>query len=134
MLFLVDLLLNWQHADVQVDGMVHVHHVASGWHGWGALAGLCAGVLLAVLIAGRPKASAVFGGALLAFAILAVAAGDTSATVHERMVDVQVDTIRWPAWVGLGLAAVAALASVLPYLMPPDRAAHPRWPAGGSAA
>jgi hypothetical protein len=119
LLFLVDLLLNWQHADVRVVGMVHVHHVASGWHGWGALAGLCAVVLLAMLIADRPKATAAFGFALLAFTVLAVAAGDTSATVHQPMVDVEVDTIRWPAWVGLVLAAVAALASVLPYLVPP---------------
>jgi hypothetical protein len=117
-LFLVDLFLSWQRADVRVPGMVHVHHMATGWSGWGLLAGLCAVALLAVLLAGRPRpsAAAALGLAMLAFTALAVVAGDTHVDMHSNAVGVEVDVTRWPAWVGLALAAVAAVATAVPFL------------------
>lgn len=117
-LFIVDLFLNWERTAVRVADAVHVDHMASGWSGWGALAGVCAVALLVFMIAGRVSASAsvAVGAAMFVFTALAVAAGNAHVGMHGRAVGVDVDTTRWPAWVGLGLAATAALASAVPLL------------------
>jgi hypothetical protein len=130
-LFIADLFLGWQRTSVRVGGMVGVDHMASGWSGWGALAGLCAVVLVVLAIGGRAQASATAaaGAALFVLAALAVATADAHVSMHGRDVGLMVDSTRWPSWVGLGLAAVAALAGAAPFL------AERRYPEpGGSAA
>jgi hypothetical protein len=117
-LFIVDLFLSWQRTTVHVAGAVQVHHMASGWSGWGALAGVCAVALLVFVIAGRmpAAATAAAGAAMFVLAVLAVATGDAHVGMHGRGFGVEVDTTRWPAWLGLGLAAIAGLASSVPLM------------------
>ena len=73
-LFIVDLFLNWERTAVRVADAVHVDHMASGWSGWGALAGVCAVALLVFMIAGRVPASALVavGAAMFVFTALAI--------------------------------------------------------------
>src|SRR5919204_4002273 len=45
-LFLPDLFLNWHPVAMHMGGVVDVRTTASGWSGWGAIAGICAPALL----------------------------------------------------------------------------------------
>jgi hypothetical protein len=116
-LFLVDLFLGWQRVAMQMRGPFDVHNTTSGWSGWGALAGMCAIVLLVLALAGqRSPATAALGLGALLFTSLQVLTGNAHVDMGASMMRVQVDTTLWPAWVGLALAGVVAAAAALPYL------------------
>lgn len=117
-LFIVDLFLSWQRTAVHFAGAVHVDHMGSGWSGWGVLAGVCAAALVLLVLSGRVPASATaaVGAAMFVFTALAIATGDAHVGMHGRAFGVEVDSTRWPAWLGLGLAAIAALASSVSFL------------------
>ncbi|MGZ4271696.1 MAG: hypothetical protein ACXVSX_21125 [Solirubrobacteraceae bacterium] len=118
-LFLVDLFLGWQRVAVSMPAL-DVRSTASGWGGWGALAGLCALGLLALAIVGRSSAATVaLGLGALVFTALEVLAGHANVDAGASMMRVHVDTTLWPAWVGLALAGVMAVAAALPYLAVP---------------
>ena len=131
-LFVLDLFLGWQRVAVRMPAL-DVHATASGWSGWGTLAGLCALVALALAIA-RPASAATvaLGLGTLVFTSLEVLTGHASVDVGASMMRVHVDTTLWPAWVGLALAGVMAAAAVVPYLAlpgertPTDVAPHGR--------
>jgi hypothetical protein len=119
-LFIVDLFLGWQRVTMHMPTVIEVRNTTSGWSGWGALAGLCALVLLALVVAGRPlRATAGLGLGALLFTAIEVLAGNAHVDVGASMMRLQVDTTLWPAWVGLALAGVMAAATVVPYLAVP---------------
>lgn len=116
-LFLADLFLGWQRVAMRVGGLVDVRNTASGWSGWGALAGICAIALLVLVLARRPSpATLALGLGALFFTAIEVLAGDAHVDMGASMMRVQVDTTLWPAWVGLALAGVMAAAAAMPYL------------------
>ena len=118
-LFLVDLFLGWQRVAVSMPAL-DVRSTASGWGGWGALAGLCALGLLTLAIVGRSSpATVALGLGALVFTALEVLAGHANVDVGASMMRVHVDTTLWPAWVGLALAGVMAVAAAIPYLAVP---------------
>ena len=118
-LFVVDLFLGWQRVAVTMPA-IDVRSTASGWSGWGALAGLCAVVLLALAIVDRTSAATVaLGLGALVFTAIEVLAGHATVDVGASMMRVHVDTTLWPAWVGLALAGVMAAAAAVPYLAVP---------------
>ena len=115
--FLVVLFLPWHEVAVEVAGVVSVSATVSGWGGWGIAAGFLAAVLAAILAA-RPRwepfaAPAVELGLAVA-ALLELSGG--RATVESTQVDAAVNSTLWAAWLGLGLAVVAAAASFVPLL------------------
>ncbi len=118
-LFIADLFLGWQRVAVSMP-VLDVRSTASGWGTWGALAGLCALGLLTLAIVGRssPATLALGLGALL-FTALEVLAGHATVDVGASMMRVHVETTLWPAWVGLALAGVMAVAAAVPYLAVP---------------
>ncbi len=118
-LFVADLFLGWQRVAVSMP-VLDVRSTASGWGTWGALAGLCALGVLALAIVGRssPATLALGLGALL-FTALEVLAGHAQVDVGASMMRVHVETTLWPAWVGLALAGVMAVAAAVPYLALP---------------
>ena len=119
-LLLVDLFLGWQRVAMQMGGFLYVGATASGWSGWGALAGVCAIAVLVVIIARgpTPAVAALALGALL-FTAVAVLAGQAHVDVGAPMMRAQVHTTLWPAWAGLALAGVMAAAAAVPYLARP---------------
>ena len=118
-LFLVALFLGWQRVAVSMPAL-DVRSTASGWGGWGALAGLCALGLLTLAIVGRSSpATVALGLGALVFTALEVLAGHANVDAGASMMRVHVDTTLWPAWVGLALAGVMAVAAVIPYLAVP---------------
>ena len=118
-LFVVDLFLGWQRVAVQMPA-IDVRSTASGCGGWGALAGLCALVLLTLAIVGRSSpASVALGLGALVFTALEVLAGRAHVDIGASMMRMHVDTTLWPAWVGLALAGVMAAAAAVPYLAIP---------------
>jgi hypothetical protein len=115
-LFVVDLFLGWQRVAVSMP-LIDVRATASGWSGWGALAGLCALTLLTLAIIGRASAATVaLGLGTLVFTALELLTGHANVDVGASMMRVHVDTTLWPAWVGLALAGVMAVAAAIPYL------------------
>ena len=124
-LLLVDLLLDWQKAAVQVGGVVNVQATASGLHGWGIVPAILAVILIALVAS--PTAPS-FWRAITATAMLgttAAAALGSHAHVSVGMAVAVDNAILWPAWIGLGLAAVAFVATIVPYV-----AETPRFPRG----
>jgi hypothetical protein len=118
-LFIADLFLGWQRVAVDMPAL-DVRSTASGWSGWGALAGLCALVLLSLAIVRHASAATVvLGLGALLFTALEVLTGHANVDVGASMMRVHVDTTLWPAWVGLALAGVMAAAAVVPYLAVP---------------
>jgi hypothetical protein len=114
-LFLIDLFLDWQKAAVQVAGVVNVESTASGWDGWGVLAGV-----LALLVVGLAFKGLVLGAFVAALGMLATTAitaftGTASITPPAGQVSV-VESTLWGAWVGLALAACTAIATAVPLL------------------
>jgi hypothetical protein len=123
LLFVVDLFLGWQRVSVEVAGVVDVEETSSGWHGWGFVAGVGALLLLAVAIGelrgagtltGHALVAAILAVGLLLFTCFAVFTGDASVDVATGAVAVEVDSTLWPAWAGLVLAAIAAVAALFP--------------------
>jgi hypothetical protein len=127
-LLLVDLFLTWQDASVRVTG-VHVDAGVSGWSGWGILAGMLLIALLAwaAIQFVRPQAddedhpgrSLAIAG--LGVAVLGTVIGrfeDTAKTaVDVPMAMVRVGARNWPAWTGLGLAVIVAVAAAVPFVV-----------------
>lgn len=119
-LFLADLFLGWQRVAMRMTGVIDVHNTASGWSGWGALAGMCAIALLVLAVADRPSpATVALGLGAFLFTVLAVLAGNAHVDAGASMMRLQVDTTLWPAWVGLALAGLMAAAAAVPYLARP---------------
>ena len=56
---------------------------------------------------------------LFVFTALEVLAGHANVDVGASMMRVHVDTTLWPAWVGLALAGLMAVAAAIPYLAVP---------------
>ena len=107
-LLVVDLFLPWQEGNVQMLRF-DVEHTSSGWSGWGAAAGICAVVVIISALAERPLgalARTTMAVLIPLFTALAALTGD--AQVGTGMMDVQANATRWPAWVGLALAVIAA--------------------------
>jgi hypothetical protein len=74
---------------------------------------------------------------MLVFTGLAIATGDAHVGMHGRAFAVDVESTRWPAWLGLGLAAIAALAGAVLFLHERgdvEGAPAAYRPPGGSAA
>jgi hypothetical protein len=118
-LFVADLFLGWQRVAVSMPA-IDVRSTASGWSGWSAVAGLCALVLLTLGIVGRSSpATVALGLGALVFTALEVLAGHANLDAGASMMRVHVDTTLWPAWVGLALAGVMAVAAAIPYLALP---------------
>jgi hypothetical protein len=118
-LFVADLFLGWQRVAVSMPA-IDVRSTASGWSGWSAVAGLCALVLLTLAIVGRSSpATVALGLGALVFTALEVLAGHANLDAGASMMRVHVDTTLWPAWVGLALAGVMAVAAAIPYLALP---------------
>jgi hypothetical protein len=122
LLLAADLFLTWQSASVRVGDAVVLDAGSSGWDGPGFVAGIAALVAAAlsgtVLARGREHPRILLGAALTALAATALAAFAEGATVvvPEAAVAVQADSTRWPAWVGLGLAVVAAGAALVAHV------------------
>lgn len=73
-----------------------------------------------VAIVGRSSPAEVgLGLAALLFTGIEVLAGHAHVGVSASMMSVGVDTTLWPAWVGLALAGVMAVAAAVPYLAVP---------------
>jgi hypothetical protein len=129
--FIVALFLPWHEVAVDVAGVVSVSATVSGWNGWGIAAGLLAAVLAAILAA-RPGwglfAAPAVGLGLAVTALLELAGG--RATVETTQVSAAANSTLWAAWLGVGLAFVAAAASFVPLLTgagrPTDVAPHAR--------
>jgi hypothetical protein len=118
-LFVADLFLGWQRVAVSMPA-IDVRSTASGWSGWSAVAGLCALVLLTLAIVGRSSpATVALGLGALVFTALEVLVGHAKLDAGASMMRVHVDTALWPAWVGLALAGVMAVAAAIPYLALP---------------
>ncbi|HXV34448.1 MAG TPA: hypothetical protein VD769_10605 [Gaiellaceae bacterium] len=118
--FLVVLFFPWHEVSVEIGGAVSVSVTSSGWGGWGIAAGLFAALLAGILVA-RPRwetfAAPLLGLGLAVAAVLELVGG--RATVEEPPASVAVHSGLWAAWLGVGLALVAGLASLAPLL---DRA------------
>jgi hypothetical protein len=123
---LVLLSLDWHSAEVDVVGVVHAEGTVVGWSRWGLLGGLSAAVVAIVafadlragdgagvrrfMLAVLPPVGMLVGTALAAFS------GDAHVNV-VGVTNVQADSILWPAWFGLVLAALAAVAALLPVVL-----------------
>jgi hypothetical protein len=119
LLLAADLLLPWQSASVRVGDAVALEATSIGWDGVGLVAGVGALVVAvasgSALAGGREHPRLVLTAALTALAATVLAAFAESATVvvPAAEVAVQADSARWPAWVGLALALVAAGAALV---------------------
>jgi hypothetical protein len=120
-LLLVDLFLDWQKAAVHVAGVVNVESTASGWHGWGFLAGIAALVLIALVVTAATPPLFSAGAAFVALAATTLAVFDQSADVPAGPVATVEESTLWPAWVGFALAMVAFCATLIPLIVPRPR-------------
>ena len=120
-LFVLDLFLDWQKADIDVAGVVSVHAASSGWAGWGVVAGILAIAVIVAAVTRRAAWTLGLAAAMLVATALLAFTGD--ADVATGVVGVAVDTTLWPAWVGLVLAAVTTAAAAVPFV--PALAATP---------
>jgi len=122
LLLIADLFLGWRRTDVDVGGAVEIRATETGWVGWGVLAGVLALVLVGLLLVrlrGRGEhalATLAVGLALPLAALLAAVTGDAS--VDMPGVGAQVDILLWPAWAGIALAMVAAVAGLSGQIRP----------------
>ena len=100
-----DLFLSWQ--DVSASRS-YANGIANGWHGWGVFAGM---LLMVILLRGLERAlgarigtsfDLVASAAVLVFVVERIR--DVGETTHGLMT-VEVEATRWPAWVGVVLAA-----------------------------
>jgi hypothetical protein len=124
LLFLVILFLDWHRTSVVVVGEGDAQAGASGWSGWGLLAGICALAVLGLEFDRVVRKRSHEGQALVDLAlavgvalatVAAVFTGDTSVTAGP--IGTETGATLWPAWVGLVLAiamAVVAFVAVLP--------------------
>ena len=123
---LVLLSLDWHSAEVSVVGVVHAEGTVVGWSRWGLLGGLSATVVAVVAFADlragdgagvrRFTLAVLPPVGMLVGTALAVFSGDAHVNV-VGVTNVQADSILWPAWFGLALAALAAVAALLPVVL-----------------
>ena len=120
-LLFVDLCLDWHRATVSIAGALDVHGETSALAGWGLLAAVVVGGLIVwevLRTSGRGPARQGAEGlsaalALCAFAFTAIEFFSGSATVDAGgVVDINADVLLWPAYAGLALGAMLALAGV----------------------
>lgn len=119
-LFFGCLFLGWHETTIQVGSAVILEETVSGWSGWGFAAGACATLLFFIAVnelrAGEPRARnalafSVIRLGLLVSAVLAAVTGSADIDLAAGSTRIAVETTLWPAWVGVGLATVAAAAS-----------------------
>jgi hypothetical protein len=122
-LLFVDLFLDWHRASVSVTGVVDIDAGVSAWSGWGAIAGL---LLIALLlwewwrVVARRAVQRV-STELVSLMLALGAAGFTAVEFFTGAAEVQSGTAvmvgvygrQWPAYVGLVLAVLLALAAVV---------------------
>jgi hypothetical protein len=121
-LVVLDLFLDWQKASVSVAGVVNIHTASSGWAGWGFVVGILAIVVIVAALTRHVAWTLGLAIAMLIATALAAFIGETN--VSTPGVGVAVETTLWPAWVGVGLAAVTTAAALVPFL--PRLAEPPR--------
>jgi len=119
-LLLADLSLGWYGVKVAVAGVVNIDVNASGWGQLGTVAGLLTLAMLIYMI--RPMrhdgavsltqavVTAVLG--LGAFGFTVARALNGTASVTSMTTTVQVHSTLWPAYAGIGLAAIMAGAAI----------------------
>ena len=130
-LLFVDLFLGWHRASVSVAGAVDIEGDSSAWAGWGAVAGV---LLVAVLLweglrlrgaAVAQSASAAVVSFMLALGVVAFTAieffAGTASVQTGSVVTVDVHGRQWPAYAGLALAGLLALAAVAPLVQPAEQ-------------
>lgn len=115
-LLLADLSLGWHSVKVTSAGIVDIEATSSGWTNVGLVAGLVTIALLVYMIRPLRRAgaidlvqaavTAVLGLAALGFTIAAALAGSASVSAPEAAVEV--GSRLWPAYAGIGIAAVVA--------------------------
>jgi hypothetical protein len=119
-LLFLDLCLDWHRASVSLVGSLDVHADASALAGWGLLAAIAAGGLIAwearrtfgsKEVEDGEVLSAALGVATLAFTAIEFFSGSTTVVVGGMM-NVSAGTRLWPAYVGLALAAVLAVCTI----------------------
>jgi hypothetical protein len=116
-LLLVDLGLGWYEVKVSTAGITAISASSSGWSGVGLVAGLVTIALLVYMIrplrreadmdAVQAALTCVLGVAVLTLTLAAALTG--SASVTSPAAAVEVSTRLWPAYIGIGLAAVVAV-------------------------
>jgi hypothetical protein len=128
--FFLLMFFGWHGASVHVAGVVNVQAMTSAWHGWGAVAGLAAGGLLlwawmraigaevSTRLSDR-LVTASLAAAVLVFTVVEVFTG--TASVHVASTVVVTTTQRWPAYVGLAVAAALAFVAFVPLGRPTAR-------------
>jgi hypothetical protein len=119
-LLLADLSLGWYSVTVRVGGVVNVEASSSGWTNIGVVAGLLTIGMLVYMIrptrhAGRidlvqAAVTAALGVAVLGFTVAAAFRGTAAITAPATAVEA--GSRLWPAYVGIGLSAVVAAATL----------------------
>jgi hypothetical protein len=122
-LLVLDLFLHWQKASVGVGSVVSIHTASSAWAGWGFVVGILAIAVISATLTRRVAWTLGLAMAMLVATALAAFTGEANVSTQGVGVAVQTTTL-WPAWVGLGLAAVTTAAALVPLL--PALAAPPR--------
>ena len=138
-LLLADLSLGWHDVSVSAGGVVDISATSSGWTGFGVVAGLLTIAMLVFMI--RPlrrdasvtlaqaAVTAALGVAAAAFTVVAALTGSASVTAPTAAVEV--GSTLWPAYVGIAIAVVVAVAAVTAFVLvlqgatTPSRAAQP---------
>jgi hypothetical protein len=119
-LLLADLSLGWYSVTVSVGGVVNVEAASSGWTNIGVVAGLLTIAMLVYMIRPLPRAgridlvqaavTAALGVAVPGFTIAAAFRGTASITAPATAVEV--GSRLWPAYAGIGLSAIVAVATL----------------------
>jgi hypothetical protein len=136
-LFLAVLALDWQRTTVKVTGAVDVEAASSGFAGWGWIAAVFAALVLGIAVrdlgrerrtaAAHPLAVGALALGLIVTATFAALSGDAQVDV-AGVVAVDATETLWPAWVGLGLAIAAGLATLVPLAVELDIGAERQSP------
>lgn len=118
----LDLFLPWREVSVRAGGFA-LDTSSSAWaNGWGLAAGIVVSVLIILELpllatrratAGSARALLVAGLGMLILALTVAAFAEASVEVTTPMTSVEVASRLWPAYVGLVLAALIALAGLV---------------------
>jgi hypothetical protein len=113
LLFLVVLFLDWHRTSVVIVGEGDAQAGSSGWSGWGLLAGFFALAIVGLELDRVVRKRSHEGQALVDLILAVGVALATVAAVVTGDTSVGAGTVGtlWPAWVGLGLAAVMLVAA-----------------------
>lgn len=114
-LLVIDLFFDWFKATVDVAGVVTVQTTSSGWgYSWGIVAGILALAVIVTVLTRHAAWTLACSFAMLIATGIAVFFGE--ANVSTPAARVSVETTQWAAWLGFGLAALAAAAAMVPFL------------------